>query len=117
MDINTDPAFGFTTTTTTTINPNDYACVSGPLTFANGTYTFLFNIEDGGTFPLYGGPNEYFLYVLTAVFQQSPVWCLTNDNNGEPYIAVIGNTRPAPAYPWLETSWNVAGFVVNRGPC
>jgi hypothetical protein len=120
MDINTDPAFGIitttTTTTTTTINLNDYACVSGPLTFANGTYLFG---GYAGEFPVYNGPNGYFFFPSSYDFPLSPTWLLWNDNNGEPYVVAAGNTRPVPAYPWLETSWRYfyASFVVTQGPC
>ena len=122
ININTDPTFPIpttttsTTTTTTTSTFNNFACVSGPLTFANGTYIFG---GYAGDFPVYVGPNEYYFYPAQYDFPLSVTWALWNDNNGEPYVAAVGNTRPAPAYPWLETSWRYfyASFVVTQGPC
>jgi len=121
MDINTDPAFGIitttTTTTTTTINLNDYACVSSAGSPVNTTYQFY----DSKYIP--GGPNgdPFGLQISLYPSGEGSVWIIGRP--GDEIYYYNGNTNPAPAFPWLETSWRLAGNgsnplpTVTRGPC
>jgi hypothetical protein len=119
ININTDPTFGFiattttsTTTTTTTINLDNFACMSGaPDPLMNGTYvnSFIDVTEQGETRPIFGGPNGYYLQIVSG--PGGPSWGLWFD--GEFYFA--GTTKPIPQYPW-QSAWS-GGVTVTRGLC
>jgi len=108
ININTDPTFPIPP------DPN-FACVSGAGTpEINGTYVFTDNYTFGieGTRPRYqnivsgiqilaaagfaGDFYRWFFYYYDANEDASAYW-------------YKGNTNPAPAYPWLETSWSLYG--------
>jgi len=93
-------------------DPN-YACVSGAgSTEVNGTYVFT----DNYTYPLLGTRPRYQNIVsgITIIAAQGFAgdfyrWFFyyydpNEDTNNYWYR---GNTNPAPAYPWLETSWDI----------
>ena len=113
ININTDPLFGFiattTTTTTTTINPNDFTCISGVGVSGEviGTYQFnSFTTENGITRPMYlptFTPVQPGLQIVIYNQSGGAVWAIADFGNEVAYY--FGNTNPAPAYPWLETSW------------
>ena len=100
------------------IIPNDYIgpiCISGAgSTQVNGTYTFIGYVTDGPTTrPSY---QKGFL-IIDLVNQRYYI----RESNGDGQY--IGNTFPAPANPYLETSWStteggVLPFpVITAGPC
>jgi hypothetical protein len=129
ININTDPTFGFiattttsTTTTTTTINLDDFACVSGVGVSGEviGTYQFNgFTTENGITRPSYIPtfiPAQPSLQIVIYNQSGGAVWAIAAFGDEVNYY--FGNTNPAPAYPWLETSWTGSPPpTVTQGPC
>jgi hypothetical protein len=116
ININTDPTFP-------TINLDNFACVSSAGSPVNGTYEFYdFITENGITRPRYfpiGSINglQIFIYPTGG----GAVWTIANP--GEEIYYYNGSTNPAPAFPWLETSWTLGNGgalpapTVNQGPC
>jgi len=112
-----------TTTTSTTINLNNFACISGAGSPVNGTYQFFdFITENGITRPRYfpiGGTGGLLIFIYPT--GGGAVWTIADP--GEETYYYSGNTNPAPAYPWLETSWGLSGSgsdpkpTITRGPC
>jgi hypothetical protein len=92
-------------------------CISGAgSTLVNGTYTFSGYITDGPTTrPSYQKVG----FLITLVSERYYIQEAGGDNNGQ----YLGNTFPAPANPYLETSWTLveAGVlpypVITQGPC
>jgi hypothetical protein len=118
ININTDPLFGTTstTTTTTTINLNDFVCVPE----VGGTFQFdSFTTENGITRPMYLPtfiPAQPSLQVVIYNQAGGAVWAIAAFGDDVNYY--FGNTNPAPAYPWLETSWTGSPPpTVTQGPC
>ncbi len=115
ININTDPTFPQPLPSP---DPN-YACVSGAGTpEINGTYTFLDNYTFGveGTRPRY--QNALGLEILAAVgfAGDSYRWFFYYFDGDASTYWYRGNTIPAPAYPWLETSWSIYGDGVAPVP-
>jgi hypothetical protein len=130
ININTDPSFLFanttsTTTTTTTINLNDFVCISGVGVSGEviGTYQFFdFTTENGITRPRYFPtftpvqPSLEIRIYPTGGGGGSAVWAIAAFGDEVNYY--FGNTQPAPAFPWLETSWTGSPPpTVTQGPC
>jgi hypothetical protein len=128
ININTDPTFGFitttsTTTTTTTINLDNFACISSAGSPVNETYEFRdFITENGITRPRYlliGSTDG--LQIVIYPTGGGAVWTIANP--GEEIYYYNGSTNPAPAFPWLETSWTLGNGgalpapTITRGPC
>jgi hypothetical protein len=92
-------------------------CVSGAgSTQVNGTYTFSGYVTEGDlTRPSYQKVGVS----ITLVAARYYIYESFGDQNGQ----YLGNTVPAPANPYLETSWStieggVLPFpVITQGPC
>ena len=112
ININTDPTFPGPPYTGS-------ICISGAgITAVNGTYTFTGYGTDGPTTrPYYY--KESFDFLIMLVSERYYI----RENGGENYGQYIGNTVPAPAYPYLETSWSISEQgvlpfpVITQGPC
>ena len=130
ININTDPTFGFTTTTTTsttttttTLDPINFACISGVGVSGEviGTYQFtgVFATENGVTRPIFYPtfiPAQPDLQIRLVNSPGSAKWGIYAPGDEVNYY--FGNTAPAPAYPWLETSWTGSPPpTVTQGPC
>lgn len=102
ININTDPVF-----------PTNFLCVSGAGSAeVNGTYI---KIDDNR----YDSSN----YAITGIRLTTELgpWALLIGGGGNP-VFYIGNTFPAPQYPWQETLWNASDGelpspTVTSGPC
>jgi hypothetical protein len=117
------PTTTSTTTTTTTINLNNFVCISGAGVNGEviGTYQFtgVFATENGITRPIF---NPTFTPVLPSLVIRlvsvpgSAAWGIYAPGDEINYY--FGNTVPAPAFPWLETSWTGSPPpTVTQGPC
>ena len=112
-----------TTTTTTTINLNNFACISGAGVSGEviGTYQFtgVFATENGVTRPIFYPtfvPVQADLQIRLVSVPGSAAWGIYAPGDEVNYY--FGNTVPAPAYPWLETSWTGSPPpTVTQGPC
>jgi hypothetical protein len=104
-----------TTTTTTTINLDNFACVPE----VGGTFQFFDFITINGItrpryFPTFISPQPSLQIVIYAS-GGGAVWAIYAPEDDVNYN--FGNTNPAPAYPWLETSWQLGPVLITRGPC
>jgi hypothetical protein len=95
-------------------------CISGAgSTQVNGTYTFTGYVADGSIVrPEYYKTTSDFVITLAGNGKYT-IRVAGGDQNGQ----YIGNTFPAPAYPYLETSWSLIEDgvlpypVITRGSC
>jgi hypothetical protein len=112
-----------TTTTTTTINLDNFACISGVGVNGEviGTYQFTgtFATENGITRPIFNPtftPVQPSLVIRLVSVPGSAAWGIYAPGDEVNYY--FGNTVPAPAFPWLETSWTGSPPpTVTQGPC
>ena len=114
-------------TTTTTTASSNFICVSGAgSSEVNGTYEFYqFITVNGITRPTYapvGSPDPSTDIQVTIISTgPSAIWAIRWPD--QEYNYYFGNTSPAPQYPYLETSWNIASEgigptpVITQGPC
>jgi len=107
ININTDPTFPQPLPSP---DPN-FLCVSGAGSpEINGTYAYL----DDYTYPLFGTRPRYQnnstgIQILAAPGFAGDFyrWFFYYFDGDASTYWYRGNTNPAPAYPWLETSWDI----------